>query len=809
MRSWMGLGADVRVALRGLRRAPAFTLTAVAVLAVAVAANTAVFAFVRGTLLERPPYESPEAIVLAWGSEPVNGQLRDVISGSNFIDLRHRTTSLASLAAIHGDDVVIMRDGRPDVLQALQVTAEFLRVLGIRPALGADFGDVDRRSGAPPATIISHAFWRDAFGGRPDAVGRAIEIDGALTTVVGVLPEGFRFAGEWALYLPLRDDDLAGEDRTHHHYQMVGRLRAGVGAAGASREMSSILGDISAADPRLARWSVLVEPMLEVTVEAVRPALWFIAGAALLVFAVSVVNLGTLQRVRTLQRLRELAVRAALGASRARVVSTVLIEALALSLAGGALGLLLAPIALDLLSTVAPPQVLIPNSAAAIPVLRATLGPALSGAVFASTLVLGLLLAAPSVWTVLRDAPAVRASHASCRVTTASGSRWMVGVELALATLLAVGAGLTLRSIAHLASRDAGVEPTGVLTTYFGNVEALPVPERAEYFRLVLAAVEAVPGVLRAGIKDYRPFDGEDDFKGIRFPERPPPPRGTGVREEWRRISEGYFETTGMRVVRGQPFTAGDFIGTPRSAVINQAFAAKHYPGQDPVGRRLVIAEKGYADVGIVGVVADVRSRGLTERPPPVLYVPYQAAPRGHVALFVKVSGEPTAYAGAVRDAIWSVDAIQPVLPLIPFGDVIARSMAIPTMMSRIVTVMALVALTLAALGVFGVVAYAVRARRHELAVRIALGAPPERLTRELVFGYAGMLVVAPAIGLAAAALGLRGLRGVLHGVTPHDPLTFVAAWTVVGMVALLAVYVPARRLSRLDPARVIQDAQA
>jgi predicted permease len=743
--------------------------------------------------------------VFVWGSEPVNGQRRDVISGSNFIDLRRRATTLASLAAVHGDDVVVMRDGRPDVQQALQVTVDFLRVLGVQPAIGSDFDDSHRRSGAPPVAIISHAFWRDAFGSEAGAVGRSIEVDGTTTTIVGVLPERFYFAGQWPIYLPLRDDDLAAEDRTHHHYHMVGRLRPGISVNDASHELSSILAAIATEDPRLSRWSVLVEPMHDVTVEAVRQSLWSIAAASLLVLVVAMVNLGTLLRVRTVRRLPELAVRGSLGASRARVASSVALEALLISAGGGVLGVLVAPAALDLFSTIAPPQILIPNSAASIPVLRATLTPDLLGIALTATVALGLLLALPSMWTILRQPPSMMAVRAGHRVTRSAASRWMVGAELALATLLAVGAGLLIRSLTYLTSQDPGVDPTGILTAYFGDVEDRPVAERAEYFRLVLEAVETIPGVRRAGIKDYRPFEGEDDFKGIRFPERPLPRPGEGVREEWRRVSEGYIETVGMRIVSGRAFSPGDFIGTPRSAVINQAFAAKHYPDQDPLGRRLMIAERGYTDVEIVGIATDVRSRGVAVAAPPVVFVPYQASPRGHVALFVKVIGDPMNYAAAIRDAIWSVDSRQPVLPMAPLDEVIARSIAIPTMVSRIVAVMAVVALALAGLGVFGVVAYAVGARRHEFAVRMVLGATAARLTRELIGSVAVLLAVSIVLGLVAAAAGVRGLRAVLHGVTPADPITFAVAAAVVALTGLVACYLPARRVARFDPARTIQ----
>ena len=337
--------------------------------------------------------------------------------------------------------------------------------------------------------------------------------------------------------------------------------------------------------------------------------------------------------------------RTALGGTRSRVMATLLIEAAMLCAAGGALGLLLSPVMLDLLAIVAPAQVLIPNSAASIPVLRATLDVSLLATAFVLAVLFGLPLAIPSLWTAMRETPALTASSAGSRVSPAFRLRWLVGAELALAVLLAAGAGLTLRSAAHLASRDPGVDPAGVLTTYFGNVEARPVPERAEYFRLVLAAVEAIPGVRRAAIKDYRPFEGEDDFMGIRFPERPPVPRGAGVREEWRRVSEGYFETTGMRLISGRIFTPGDFRGPPRSAVINQAFAAKHYAGQDPVGRRLALAEKGYDDVEIAGVIADVRSRGWPSRRRPWCMCPTRPRRVG----MSRCSSESTAHPRCTR----------------------------------------------------------------------------------------------------------------------------------------------------------------
>ena len=805
MSGWKGFGTDVRFVGRGLLRARGFSLTALAVLAVAVAANTAVFAFVKGTLLERPPYESPHELVFAWGSNPVNGQIRDVISGSNFIDLKERTTTLSSVAAVHGDEVVMMKDGRPVVLPSFEVTADFLSVLGVTPAVGRDFGPADRVSGGGATALISYGYWQDGFGGDPRLIGSALEIDGEPTTIIGVLPEDFRFAGTLPIYVPLHDDDLAAENRTHYHYTLIGRLRPGATPAEATREMSGILANITEEHPQLTGWSVLVEPMTEVMVEAVRSTLWLIVAAVLLVFAIAVVNLGTLFRIRTLERMGELALRAALGAPKRRIVAIVLAEAIGLSAMGGLLGLLLAPAVLDVLSFIAPPSVLIPNSAAAIPVLRAALEPTVQILAFIGALGAGVLLAIPSLITVFGPEAQMSAGRSGARVKGGVRSKWLVGSEVALATVLCVSAALTVRSADELASRDMGVDPAGVLTTYFGDVGALPAPQRADYFRRVITAVEAIPGVERVGSNDYRPFEGEDDFQGIRFPDRPPPEPGRGAREEWRRVSEGLFEAAGMRITQGRGFVPADFEATPNAVVVNQAFSAKYYPGQDPVGQRLTVTQRGYADVEIVGVVADVLSRGPAVAAPPVLYAPYQAAPRGHIALFVKVSGDPMSYASAVREAIWSVDSRQPVLRMIPLEAVMKQSMAVQTMMSRIVGAMATVALMLAGLGVFGVVAFSVRSRTGDFGVRLALGATAVRLQRDIVGGLLPILTTALVVGLLVSLLASRALASVLYGVGPADPIAFGGAIVLIATMSLLATYLPARGVSKVDPARVIE----
>ena len=805
MRFWTGMGLELRVIGRGLGRSPAFTFMVLGVLAVAVAANTAVFSYVRGTLFDPPPYQEPHDVVIAWGSNPTNGQSRDVISGSVYIDLARATRSLASLAAVHGDDVVLIEDARPVVVDAMEVTVDFLDVLGVEPFIGRDFGEVDRTSGGPATAIASYAFWRDRLDSDPDAVGSALDMDGKPTTIIGVLPEEFRFYAPVTLLVPLRDDLLAAEDRTHFHYNVLGRLRPDVTPSDATFELSRILATVAGEDPRLKNWTVLVERMEQVSVEAVRPALWVLSVAVTLVLLIAIVNLATLFRIRTLDRMGELSLRSALGAGRGRVIRLLLAEAIILSLMGGFAGVALAPALLGTLAGITPAAIPIPESAAVVTSLRATLDGWVRLTAVGIAVISGVLLMLPSLLIVSRGSTG--STLVRDRKPAPSGVRvgWLVGVELVLATLLLVGAGLTARSAGYLTSRDVGVVPDGVLTMYFGDVEARSVEERVRYFRAVLDAVGRVPGVVVAGTNDYLPFEGEDDFTGVRFPERPVPAPGAGVREEWRRVSEGLFEAAGMQIRVGRGFVTDDYRAKPAVLVVNSAFAAKHYPGRNPIGRRLSLSNGAYRDMEIVGVVADVLARGPSLPAPPVIYAPYPGNPRGHVGLYVRVHGDPLDYTTTVRDAIWSVEGRQPVLQIRPLGDLVRQATSVPRMIRELVIGLATIALLLAGMGVFGVVHYSVRSRRQELGIRLALGAPPLRLVRDLLKQTLPIVVVGIGTGLGFGAFVCRAVGAVLYGVAPIDSLSMVGAAAVMATVTLFAIFVPLRRVRRIDPIEAIR----
>lgn len=817
MTGWgRGWWLDGRFVARSVARSPGYSVTAVAVLATAVAVTAAVFSFVRGTLLPVPSYPGADRVVVAWGSNPSEGQLRDVVSGPNYLDLRARTTSLEALAAFHTESAVLTEDGRPVVVDANAASVDFFHAVPVEPALGRVFKEGDRTSGGPAVVLVSYEHWRDVLGSDPAAVGRSVPLNGVPHTVVGILPEGFQFLRPAPFWIPLRDDVLAADDRSRIHYHLVGRLRPGATASDATADLSRALDEVLAETTGWQGWNILAEPLHDASVMAVRPILQVVTAAVLLVLLIALVNLTTLFRIRTLGRARELAVRRALGAGRGRLARVLALEAGGLAAAGAALGLVAAVPLLDALRDLLPVTISIPDSAMQVPALQAVLDPTVMTAA-AGLAVLGALAltlpaalrsgtpAGPSRPGAGGATAALAGSASRQRTVGGPGTRGLVAAELALATVLCLGALLTTRSADRLLATDVGVRDEGLLTLWVGNVWERPLPEQVTYFEEVVRAVEGVPGVESAALIDYLPFLGEDDFAGLTFLDRSLQP-SESAREEWRRITPGLVRTGGMRMLAGRDLADADLRGPPRVGLVNESFARKHYPDGNAVGRFLSVHGEPYEQIEIVGVVADVRTNGPAEAAPPILYVPLQGSPRGTTGMYVRASsGPPSAVAEAVRAAIWSVDASQPVALMRPMSELVGRWVAIPRAVRALVSGMALFALVLAALGVFGVVTYAVRGRRAELGVRLALGASPGRLQWELLRWAAPWIVGGVAMGLAVGVLAARAAGSILVGVEPTDPLSVGAALLTMAATALLALWLPARRVSAIDPAEAMR----
>lgn len=778
--------------LRGLRRARGFGTTVVLVVAGAVAITTAASGFIRGTLLRSPSYDEPERLVFVWGSNASNGQIRDVVSGPVFLDLRREVSTLEELAALHAGSAVIVRDGRPQVLDSLEVSVDFLRVLGVSPALGRDFGDEHRTSGGPSAVILSHAFWREHLGSDPNAIGGTLTLNRSPHTILGVMGPEFEFLGQSHALLPLREDELLSEDRTFYYYWLIGRLAPGATPGAATRELSALLSRIAVEDPRLGGWSVLVERVDETSVAAVRPLLVAIAGAVLLVVLTGAANLASLNLVRTLGRARELYVRAALGARGSEIARLILAETGALAISGAALGLILGVALLRWLERIVPASIPIPGSAATVHAVRGILDfPVLLPGVAAALL----------VWLFMNFPSLVR--H---RLTgTPRALRLVVALELTLATVLLLAAGLLSRAADRLLHVDPGVDPEGLLTFYIGELDAPDPAVRARYFREVTRRIEEVPGVVRAGATDYAPFQGEDDFMGFRLPDRSPPEPGRGPREEWRRVTDGFFEAAGIAILRGRGFEPEDYEVPPAVAVLNEAFGEKYWPLSDPVGKRIQPALSAYGLLEVVGVVEDVPERGPALPPPPTFFVPLHGNPRDNMAVFVRFEGDPIESLEAVKEAAWSVDSSQPIDRVFPMTALLESTVVFPRLARNLVSQFAAIALGLGALGLFGVSSYAVRTRRPELGIRLALGATPRKLQRHLVTELARLASIGLSLGILLGVGAAFVARALLHGVSPVDPWSVGGAAAIVAGAALLSTYLPARAIARIDPSRSIR----
>jgi len=796
-----GWGIDLRFVARTLRRAPGYALTAILVLAGAVAVDAAVFSFVRGTLLARPHYPGADRLVVVWGSNPVDGQLRDVVSGPNYIDLRASMRSLEALSAFHSDGAILLVDGRPTVIDVESVSVDFFDIVPVKPLLGRVFEEGDRTSAAPQILLISWEYWQDALGGDPDVIGRSLPLDGEIYTIVGVLPQGFEFVREVPLWRPLRDDVLAADERSRIHYHLFGRLRPGATAADATRDLTEGLAAIRERTGQFRGWTMLAEPLHETSVMAVRPVLVSVAAAVTLVLLIALVNLATLFRIRAMSRAEELGVRLALGGGRGRVARVLALEVGGLALAGAALGLVAAPFLLARVREMVPLWIAIPDSAARVPVLRAVLDPQVAVLSLALAVVGALALAAPSLVGASRRGGAAWGG----RRGTHRATRWLVVAELTLATVLCVGAGLTTRSAERMLRTDVGLEDEGLLTVYFGDVWEWPIPQQVVYFEEVVRAVAQVPGVASVGLMDYVPFEGEDDFARIYFLDSDGDEL-SNQREQWRRVDEGVFRTAGMRLLSGRLLEPDDFRGVPRSVVVNESFARKHYPEGRAVGELLSTHNAAYRDMRIVGVVADLHALGPATPPPPMLYVPLQGDPRGTTGMFVRAeSGPPLALAEAVRDAIWSVDPSQPVDAFIPMSELVGAWVAIPRATRALVSALAAFSLLLAALGVFGVVAYAVRSRTAELGIRLALGASPRRIEREMMGGTIVTVGLGVVLGLVVGVLAGRAAGALLFQVRPLDPVSLAGAAVAMLASALVATWLPARRAGRVDPREAIR----
>lgn len=801
-----GILQDLRFALRGMCKSPAFTIFAVAALALGVAGNSAVFSVADAVLLRPLPYHNPSRLMMVWKDDSAFGFPRNNVSPGDFSDWKARNEVFEDMAAMFFDSFNLTGEGHPEELQGKVATANFFSVLGVDPVLGRSFHPDDDLPGAPRVVLLTHACWMQRFAADAHIAGKEIRLNNATYSIVGVLPPGFEFLyRDTDLWVPAQFDSKALADRDKHFLHVVARLKAGVTPAAANANLAAVARQIQKERPEEKGSAVLV-PLREQIAGDTRPAILVLVAAVGFVLLIACANLATLLLARGTARGREMAIRLALGARRGRIVRQMLTESTLFALLAGMAGLGLAVWGTRFLAR------LIPDGIAA----GAT---NLNGRLLAFCLAVSVLTGI--AFGIL---PALRTSQvdllrslkqAGARAGTSARARRLRDIlvvsEVALAVVLLAGAALMLRSFQKLGRVDPGFRADHVLVmrTTLPRPKYAEAAKRSAFYDAVLDRVSRVPGVIATGYTTWVPLTNIGGGAMVSL-DNDTPPSGQRLIPNVRVISPGYLRALGMKLMSGRTFGVGDGADTQKVALINQTMARKFWLGEDPLGQRL---ELGLGNpqgpwITVAGVVGDVHQGGLETAPRPELYLLYQqsGSGQGRPGLFspeylaVRTSGDPMSLANAVRRQVWAVDNEQPVSEVTPLAQLLDDSVAPRRVQTSLLGGFAAMALLLAALGIYAVLSFAVTQRTQEIGVRVALGAKRRDVLRTVLTQGAVLLALGAAIGLAAALALSRLMAHVLYGISATDPMSFAGAALVLAGASLLACLLPALRATRVNP---------
>ena len=795
-----GLWKDVRFAVRSLAKSRAVTGLAIVALALGIGATTTIFSVANGVLIEPLPYPDPDRLIRLIDSNPTLGFPRFATSPPDFRDWREQSRSFESLVTSTRASLNLTGDREPERIDAAAVSAGFFETLGLPLLAGRGFSPAEDQPNGPKAVVLSEGLWTRRFGRDPGIVGRAITLDGAPHTVVGIAPAAVDIPTKSEAWVPLALE-ITEDQRGGHWLSTLGRLKPGVTLEQAQAEMSGIAARLAAQYPATnTGWGLQLVRLKDLMVEDIRPALRALLWAVAAVLLIACLNVANLLLVRLASREREVAVRTALGAGRGRLLRQFLTESVLLSLAGGGLGLLLAAWGT---------RALVAINADNIPRAREI---GVDGRVLLFTF--GLSVATGLLFGLL---PALQAARADLSRPLKEGGRGIAGgvggrltsllvlVEVAVALVLLVGAGLLLKSFSQLGSVPPGFDPRGVMTLNLQLPESTYAEEEAQarFFRELLPKISALPGVEHAGTGFPLPLSGGGFFLAFLVDGRPAPEPAAVPSSGIRMVSPGYLEAMSIPLVRGRTITAADDQGAERVVLVNQKLAASIFAGEEVLGKRITFGDPAAEDPKwrtIVGIVGDVRHAELDEEPGNETYVPVLQMPQPRTTIVARTAGDPGALSGPLRAAVQELDPSLPVFKVQTLEQVVAGSLAEPRLNTVLLAAFSLLALVLAAVGVYGVISYSVAQRTHEMGLRMALGASM-RDVRKLVLGQGMRVVLAGVVmGLALAFLATKLLASLLYGVSSRDPLTFVLVPLVLAAVALVASWVPARRATRVDP---------
>ena len=791
-----------------LRKSPGFTILVVLILALGIGANTGVFSVVNSVLLNPLPYPDAGRLVLLWETNPRLGVERDGPSGPNYLDWKEQNQSFADMALLEIGTGVLTGLGEPEQFPGARVSTNFLAILGAKTVIGRAFSDTEGEGDARHnVAVLSYGFWKRRFGGDPAVVGKTIAINHLPYTVIGVLDQRMWSPIRADAYVPWPEGELRARARDGRDFGVIARMRPGVTLRQAQADMDAVARRIAREYPGEEGWGVTVVPFQQALVEYIRPALLMLLASVAFVLLLACANVANLLLARIMARQRETGIRAAMGAGASRLVRQFLTENLVLSLMGGVAGLLAAVWGVSILQSVLPKSIPLPNAAAEV--MLPPIG--IDGRVLLFTL--GLSLACAMVFGIF---PAMQASRVDLNKVLREGARGSTGTrrhnrvrrllvisETALAFMLLMGAGLALRSFWNLQQVNAGIRPDHVLTFRVRlPTDALYQSRRqqAEFFRAVLERVNAIPGVRSAGATEVVPLAQEDVRRSFRLPDRPSGPNSE-LMADFRRVSPRYFETLGVALARGRLFTDHDNSQAPRVVIVDESFARRYFPDENPLGKRIDLD----GPCEIVGVVSSVRHYGLDKPPRPTVYAPYLQDPTDRMALTVKTTMDSRGMIDAVKNAVWAVDKDQPVFLIRTMDQYVSIATSAPRIAVLLLAAFAVIAIVLAALGIYGVVSYTVSQRTQEFGLRMALGARPAEVKRLVLRHGIVTAVMGIALGLAGTLLLAPALGSILYGVSAADPLSAAGTSALLLAVALAANYVPARRATRVDPMEALR----
>jgi len=794
--------ADIRYAGRMLIKRPTFTIVAIVTLALGIGANTAIFSVVNAVLLNPLPYAQPSELAILWLQTPATNQFRQPASFPDFADWQSQNQSFERVVGTRTVSVNLTDGDEPERVNGARVSADFLSAFRISPLAGRDFLDTENRPGGTPVAMIGYTLWQQRYGGDPALIGRTVNIDSTTYTIVAVLPKGFFYPNpDTQVYFPL----IQGKNETargSRFLRVTARLKPGVSIREAQADMDTIAARIAEQYPDSSSGvGVQVVPLHEEVVGKIRPALMILFGAAGCVLLIACANVANLLLARATARRTEFAVRTALGAGRARLVRQLLTESVLLSFAGGLIGLLIALWGVPTLTSI---------SASSIPRVEEV---SVSFKALLFTLLISL-----ATGILFGIAPALQSSNKVLTENLRDGRRGatsgamhqrilnaLVAAEVALAVVLLAGAGLMVRSFVSISGVSPGFKPKGVMTIGIGLTQPVyaDIQQQSRFYDRLNEKVSAIPGVESTAGINRVPLLGFNASTSFTFQGQQVEP-GQQPTADCRVATPNYFKAIGIPLLSGREFTEGDTKDAPFVAVINRAMAEQFLPGEDPIGKRLQIYPNPPLWREVVGVCGDVKLLGLDEEINPAIYVPVTQNPYANAMrssfLVVRTNADPNGVVAAIRGVMKTVDPGVPVAQVRMLEDILSDSVAPQRLNMWLLVSFAGLAALLGAVGIYGVMAYSVSERTHEIGVRMALGAASRDMLNMVLWDAGKVTAAGMAAGLASAFVLTRLMSSLLYKVSAADPVTYAGISVLIVCVSLLASYIPARKASRVDP---------